>query len=445
MSPVSQTCADSTRNKRAFASLAGLVDEYVGLIHSVACQPIRPEDPQFFHYTGTIADLSRITGAEADQLGGGTGLSADEARMKAISEAVERYCANMYSPEEILVATLNEVAEWGVDPRRCALFHAEQYAAPEFPFTPLTANTRLVWAPGFSLTRNEPTWTPLSLIAMRHAWNDQEQPFDFAPVSGYACGLSLSDALVRGICEVIERDSLMLNWYNLIPAPRVDLESLPSVTLKRVLDRFRFCPAQIHCSDLTTDIGVPTYLAMMLSEDESWPAVVVGTATDLDPVRALEHALFEVAANNLLIRSLLSNSYKVPRAVSDIQSQEAQTLFYVDHTRLPLVDHLLSGRLVQLTPYSDAINDHSEDVQTLVAKLAEGGFEVVYADLTTPDVAQFGFKVVKVIIPGMQPLDFGALTRHLGSKRLYDAPKRMGYDIEYKHPDELNRFPSPIA
>jgi len=435
MSPVSQT----------FDSLPGLVDEYVGLIHSVDCQPIRPQDPQFFHYTAAIADLSRITGWDADQLGGGTALTADEAKAKAISEAVERYCANMYSPEEILVASLNEVAQWGIDPRRCALFHAEQYAAPEFPFTPLTENTRLVWAPGFSLTRDEPTWTPLSLITMRHAWSDQEQPFDFAPVSGYACGLSLDDALVRGICEVIERDSLMLNWYNHVPAPRVDLEKLPSVTLRRVLDRFRFSPAKIHCCDLTTDTGIPTYLAMMLGQDESWPAVVVGTATDLDPVRALEHALFEVAANNLLIRALLSNSYEVPRAISDVQSQEAQALFYADHKRRPQVDHLLAGRLVQLTTCSDDDNDRPRDARTLVAKLAERGFEVIYADLTTPDVEELGFKVVKVIIPGMQPLDFGAFTKHLGSKRLYETPKRMGYDIEHKHPDELNRFPPPIA
>ena len=280
---------------------------------------------------------------------------------------------------------------------------------------------------------------------MRHAWSDQEQPFDFAPVSGYACGLSLEDALVRGICEVIERDSLMLNWYNLIPAPRVDLENLPSVTLRRVLDRFRFSPVKIHCCDLTTNIGIPTYLAMMLGEDEFWPAIVVGTATDLDPINALQHALFELAANSLLIRSLLSKSYAVPAAVADVQSQEAQALFYVDRRRLPQVEHLLSGRLVPLTTYSDTPIDHPRDLQTLVKHLAERGFEVIYADLTTPDVEELGFRTVKVIIPGMQPLDFGAFTKHLGAKRLYETPKQMGYKIEHKHPNELNPFPPPIA
>lgn len=429
------------RNRRTIDTLPVLLDKYVGLFHAIDWYQLEPGDPQFFHCNITIADVSRITGREANELGGGTGLKADEALAKAIGEAVERYCVDMYVPEEITIKSFNELGEWGFDPRRCALFHAEQYATPRFPFTPVTENSKLVWAPGFSVTRDQPTWTPLSLIAPRRYWHDEEKPFDLPPVSGYACGRSLDDAVLRGICEVIERDSFMINWYNRIPAPRVDLDNLPSAMLQRTIDRFRCSPVQIHCCDLTTDIGVPTYLALMLGQDPSWPAAAIATATDLDPARALQRALYEVAANNLYVKSLLSRGASVPQAASDVISQAAHALFYVDYQRLPYVKHLLSGKLKKLT------KDHSgpSDLSSLVQHLAELGFEVIYADLTTTDVEELGFKVVKVIIPGLQPLDYGTFIHHLGSNRLYETPRRIGYDIRHTHPKHLNRFPHPFA
>jgi ribosomal protein S12 methylthiotransferase accessory factor len=236
----------------------------------------------------------------------------------------------------------------------------------------------------------------------------------------------------------------MINWYNRIPAPIVDLRNLPSVTLQKTLDRFRSSPVKIHCCELTTDVGIPTYLAMMLGQDPAWPAVVISTATDLNPVLALQRALFELAANNLFVRSLLANSTPVPQLVSDIQSQETHALFYVDYRRLPHVKHLLSGKLKQLTISSEADNRPVADLDSLVKHLAKAGFEIIYADLTTTDVEELGFKVVKVIIPGMQPLDFGTVTQHLGSNRLYESPRRMGYHIHHTHHSQLNRFPHPF-
>lgn len=444
MFPVSQTEASLERYQRTIDALPSLLDPYVGLIHAVDWHPLQSHDPQFFHCNATIADVSRITGWEANELGGGTGLIAEEALAKAIGEAVERYCIDMYAPEEVTIKSFAEIAEWAFDPRRCALFHEEQYATPGFPFKPLTEHTKIVWAPGFSVTRDEPTWTPLSLIAPRHYWSDEEEPFDVAPVSGYACGLSLADALLRGIYEVIERDAFMLNWYNRIPARGINLAKLTSVAVQQTVDRFRGSPINMHCCDLTTDIGIPTYLALMFGQDRSWPALAIATATDLDPARAVQRALFELAANSLFVRSLLSKGAAVPQHPSDVQTQEAHALFYADYDRIPYLEHLFSGELMPLPASPDEEHDASTVLPAVVKHLAELGFEVIFADLTTPDVEELGFKVVKVIIPGMQPLDFGTTLHHVGSERLYETPSRMGYNIRHTHPNQLNRLPHPF-
>jgi ribosomal protein S12 methylthiotransferase accessory factor len=69
---------------------------------------------------------------------------------------------------------------------------------------------------------------------------------------------------------------------------------------------------------------------------------------------------------------------------------------------------------------------------------------VIAVDLTTPDVEALGFKVVKVLIPGTQPLDFGVECPHLGGRRLYEAPYRMGYRPRPTRPHELNLVPHPF-
>jgi ribosomal protein S12 methylthiotransferase accessory factor len=70
--------------------------------------------------------------------------------------------------------------------------------------------------------------------------------------------------------------------------------------------------------------------------------------------------------------------------------------------------------------------------------------EVIVVDVTTADVEELGFKVVKVLIPGMQPVDFGVQWPHVGGRRLYEAPRRMGYQQFRTQPQELNRFPHPF-
>jgi ribosomal protein S12 methylthiotransferase accessory factor len=119
-------------------------------------------------------------------------------------------------------------------------------------------------------------------------------------------------------------------------------------------------------------------------------------------------------------------------------------LFYCSPARLPFLDVLIRPRSVVRPAWrrSLATGSVGQDVETCVRRLAAAGLEVLVADLTTPDVAGLGFKVVKVLIPGMHPIDFG-YWRHLGGRRLYETPARLGYRAAYG-PNDLNLFPHPF-
>jgi ribosomal protein S12 methylthiotransferase accessory factor len=183
----------------------------------------------------------------------------------------------------------------------------------------------------------------------------------------------------------------------------------------------------------------------MVSREPGWPAAVVATAADLDPERAITRALQELSANHLYIRAVWENSNNVaPQAPHQVVSQEDHGLFYCSPERLSALDMFLRPRSM-IRPQdleSHAVDDVKANIDFCVKRLAELDLEVIAVDLTTPDVADLGFKVFKVLVPGLQPIDFGVQWPHIGGRRLYEAPVRMGFDE--KTPQDLNYFPHPF-
>jgi ribosomal protein S12 methylthiotransferase accessory factor len=77
-------------------------------------------------------------------------------------------------------------------------------------------------------------------------------------------------------------------------------------------------------------------------------------------------------------------------------------------------------------------------------RLAEQGYEVFYADLSTPDVRGLGWRVVRVLIPGLVP-EFPAAFPQTGCGRIEQAGCRLGWRTTPFAEAELNYMPIPYA
>ena len=79
----------------------------------------------------------------------------------------------------------------------------------------------------------------------------------------------------------------------------------------------------------------------------------------------------------------------------------------------------------------------------LLEALRAAGIEAFAVDLTSVEAYSADMRVVRVVIPGLQPLPYRYATRYLAHPRLYEAPRRMGY----RSFDEsgLNPWPLPFA
>jgi ribosomal protein S12 methylthiotransferase accessory factor len=120
--------------------------------------------------------------------------------------------------------------------------------------------------------------------------------------------------------------------------------------------------------------------------------------------------------------------------------------FYVDHANLHYASFLFASDLrvdFETMPNLSTGND-GDDLSALAAAVAATGDRALVADLTTADVASLGLTVVRAVVPGYQPLHMGFHLRATGGRRLYEVPRRLGYEgIEFGGPDNGAPHPYP--
>src|SRR6266702_4782462 len=116
--------------------LAPLMDERAGVVAGLM-RLVFPEDfrGQMYGYSACVArptelhpmptGLSRELGA---LVGYGTALDETTAKVRALCEAVERYCAVMYPSEGLVIATPRELGDQALDPRRLPQCSASERA-----------------------------------------------------------------------------------------------------------------------------------------------------------------------------------------------------------------------------------------------------------------------------------------------------------------------------
>ena len=79
----------------------------------------------------------------------------------------------------------------------------------------------------------------------------------------------------------------------------------------------------------------------------------------------------------------------------------------------------------------------------ILASFQSKGISIYAVDLTTDEARRVGMKVLRVVIPALQPLSFCYTAQYKGHPRLYEAPSLMGYTV--RDEQNLNKWPQPFA
>jgi ribosomal protein S12 methylthiotransferase accessory factor len=423
-----------------------LIDHRVGIIQDIYEHMIDPDDPPLFYFTAKLADTSRYSRLKCSEYNGGASLLREQAKAAAIGESVERYCAGIYNEDEFIYSSYNDVKCDAIDPREFTLFSENQYSTKDFKFSRFSKDVRLNWVWGYSLVKKQPILVPASFVYVPYLFRSKEELITQPTSTGLAAANNMEEAILSGIYEVVERDAYMIMWLNQLSMSGINLSMVKNEKIKDVIERFVQCGISLYINNITTDLGIPTIGAMAVLESGRGPAAAVGAATRLAPELAVLKSLEETAHTRFWIKGMMRErpDYKSKDDFSDITDLSHHPFLYGHLEMLPRLKFLMNHPSVEKLEGipNMATGSILKDIQKCVEMIAKRGFDVIVVDITTPDIKEVGFSVVRVLIPGGQPLDVEFKYRFLGGKRLYEVPKLLGYPG--KSEGELYGYPHPF-
>ncbi|GAA3640624.1 TOMM precursor leader peptide-binding protein [Kineosporia mesophila] len=429
--------------------LLAAVDDVAGIVHSATVR-LAESGPRV-HLGGSVAaDNSLVRPSLRVTLNGGAGFTRSAALLSTAGESVERYAAGIWRREDLVVARYDDLDGPAVHPGEFALYSPEQYADPAFPYRPFTASDVVRWTRAHRLRDGAEVWVPASTVYLPYRRVREEDEFAPSISTGLAAGPGHIAAVLSGLQEVIERDALAISWLHRLPPRPVSPEVVAASP--RVAEQLALGTSwTVDFHDLSLDLDLPVVAAVMRYRRDREDVLSFGSACRGDLTGAVEKAFLEAAQGLTYVRRLLRTfaDWEAAPDFSDVDEFNKHAILYTRYPHLrERAGYLLHGPITRRPARLSVPAPEGDEalLDSAVRQLAGAGHEVYVVDLTTPDVAALGVRVVRVLVPGLQHLSGSHALRFLGGRRLNEMPLRLarseGHESWSSRPD--NSFPHPL-
>lgn len=316
----------------------------------------------------------------------GKGTTKAEAKVSALMEAAESYHAERITQPLIFASQIEleqDKAVIGIE------------GLPRSALGDFNPRRPILWIEGRDLLAGSSLWLPMELVSTNYTLPQPPGSFAFAAnTNGLASGNLLSEALVHGICELIERDAMAL-WRLGAEDARartgVHLESIEAPAARGLLNCFAGGGAQVGLWEVTSDVGVPAFCCVAFDRENSGTEPELGAGCHPDREIALLRALSE-AAQSRTTRIAGSRDDFAPGSYGHMARTARQAAARAWLEAVPTRDF-------EAAP-SIAGESIEEDLNKLLACLRRVGVEeVASVDLSK---AEFGLPVARVVAPGLE-------------------------------------------
>jgi ribosomal protein S12 methylthiotransferase accessory factor len=376
----------------ALARAERALDDQLGIVQEVG----EAESFPVPYYLSRTCDTAGFSDVSAARDAAGVGGDWDGAFMKALGEALERYCAGVYRVSEFENGTPEDVAN-AVAPSAFVCEHDPD------------ESESIPWVTGENLSTGGTVKLPAEFVHFPPPSRRYRSPV----TTGLGLGNSGGEALLAGLYEVIERDAMMLSWYSSFDPLElsIDDESFEQVSGRAGSEGLDVTPLL-----LTQDIDVPV-VAVAVHRDE-WPQFAIGTDADLDIVSAAQSALAEALQNWMELRGMgPDGAQDALGAIGRYADTPGPAAEFIDTETVIPADSAGPSEL----PGPD------EELSEVVERVTDAGLSAYAARTTTRDVEALGFEAVRVVVPTAQSLCFDDI--YFG-ERAERVPEELGFTPE---------------
>lgn len=382
-----------------------------------------PLNTNFFAQHNFSAPAQSLDELRSGLQGGsfGKGSTAEQAEASALMEAIERYSGIFQGDEIRIKRRFTDFAPGeAILPNDVQLFSQRQFETrlqEEHPHPvppPLDPAEKIDWTPVWSLRDRRFRYVPtgLAYFFYHDAHTDS---------NGCAAGNTLEEAIVQGFLELVERDSYAIWWYNRLRRAELDLDQFDDSYVRDLRTQFAAAGRKVWVLDVTSDLGVPTYVAIMHWIRDGHENIEFGSGAHFDRRIALLRALTEL--NQFLAIGMMDGASGDKPSLDGVTPLRLQDHPFLLPAENPVVPPAPGLKL--------AYNSRAQ-VEACVDVARDAGYDFLVLDQTRPDV---GVPVVRVIVPGLRHFYL-----RFGPGRLYDVPVKLGLLDRPRLESELTPF-----
>jgi ribosomal protein S12 methylthiotransferase accessory factor len=222
-------------------------------------------------------------------------LRTAESRVAGLLEALERQAGMLAHPKAIVaIDSYEQLADHAMDPSLCFAYSEESYALG-LGLTRFDKTMPIEWVWGYSLMQRRPLLVPRQLAYYDRIHPERRTKLIDNNSSGCALGACHEEAILKGLYELVERDSFVIAWHRQLSLPRIDPDSCQDRKTRLLLNRVDHLGFDIKLLDGRMDLRIPSVIALALRRDDDVGSLTVGAAASLDPDEAVRSALLECA------------------------------------------------------------------------------------------------------------------------------------------------------
>ncbi len=381
---------------------------YTGLFRQIGVLAPRPHDPPLSLCSGSAGSWRDD---QADVAASGIGWEDSHAEAACVGEAIERLQAYPLPDDHLVEASYTRwpLTEPAVPPGAWVLFHAEQYRQPGFPFEPLMPRSVCRWVCCRRADDGSPCWAPAELVYLHLRDGHCICP---GVSTGLVSGRAGDPLVLRGLQEVIERDGVLGAWWGRYVLEEYDAAAIFARLGPQYRDALERPNLTYRCYRALSPFSAHVMIVRLEGQDREGYCFSVGSACRETAAASWDKAIREAIHGRHYVRHLLQ---QVARGQLQSgpwpESFAAHALYYSLHPQQRARNVFASPSRHGTEPFPPG----REDTSLLSARLGPER-PVLFRSMTPPALAAEGldWHVIRVVVPGLQPLHGSHLFPHLG-------------------------------
>lgn len=423
------------QNNILFTELFNVVDKSLGRKVEVFNRPVANFGPKYSEYKLFFNEDIDDKYAHNVYGFGNSIFSNKEALSKALGELLERYLlANDWNNDVRLFSkTSHKLGKKTVFLTNVPSYLPWQKAeiCSDYVTAKEINNTPISWVKAQSLLGLSRKYVPAHRVFWMRRCTKNEGIINHQTSNGNGGGFNSTEAILSGLYELVERDSFMCFWFFALSPKRIDIKTVttPGVTkMLPLLDKYKL---DVTFFDITTKVGIPVMLCLIIDRaNPEDPKISIGAASGYSTERLFDTSFlealvvqrshwFDIESKIPLIPSNgergLFDDVNFDRPNMDIRMQlwrgkkmEKALMFLFKGEEISFQEFDSVYKLDRFFSTKEELKFIKKVFKKKVKMYGEGFHPYVY-HVKHPLLSKLGYSVVSVVIPNFFPL---YLTEH---------------------------------